>query len=294
MHSSTYSELMGVIDNCPEDLIFYHYCSSDTFLAICTGKKLRFSDMNSMNDSLEGSWGYDLLIQVGNKLISEEKISIEFLERLDEILHFSSFQYLKLICCLSKDGDVLSQWRAYTNDATGYCLGFSAKDLLKMPIRILDVIYDLEKQNENLSTILLTLNKLFKSNDKKENEAFTELSHELSVNLARFKNPAFKEELETRLVHVALLDISDENNPKYRFDNGFVDGEPVTYCINYRMNTSVPTAYIDFDFFHNEINPIKEVILGPKNNAHPMGVVLAMSTMGLKDVKVKRSEASYR
>ncbi|UJA04521.1 DUF2971 domain-containing protein [Acinetobacter johnsonii] len=294
MHNSSYSQLMGIIDNCPDDLIFYHYCSSDTFLAICTGKKLRFSDMHSMNDSLEGTWGYDLFIQVGNKLISENKISINFLDKLDEILHYSSSQYLKLICCLSKDGDVLSQWRAYTNDASGYCIGFSAKDLSKMPVRILDVVYDIEKQSENLTTILLTLNKLFTSTDDKEKDAFIQICHELSINLARFKNPAFKEELEIRLMHVAVLDISDEDNPKYKFDNGFVDGKSVSYAINYRINHSVPTAFIDFDFLYNDVNPIKEVILGPKNNAHPMGVIIAMSTMGLKDVKVKRSEASYR
>lgn len=291
MHSSEYQKQMGIIDNCGNDLIFYHYCSSDTFLSICTGKKLRFSDMHSMNDFLEGTWGYELFIKVVNSLLEQNIVSLEFVDSVDQILHDASLHHLKLICCLSKDGDVLSQWRAYTSDATGYCLGFSAKELLKMPIRILDVIYNEAEQIENLQTILKTLNKIYVQDDK---EAFIKLCYELSVTLIRFKNPAFKEELEVRLVHIAQLDLSDENNPKYVFDNGFSNGEAVNYQINYRMNGSIPTAFIDFDFFNNEINPIKQVILGPKNIAHPAGVLMAMSSMGLNDVEVKKSEASYR
>lgn len=247
--------------------------------------------MHSMNDFLEGTWGYEIFIKVVNNLLEQNIVSLKFVDSVDEILHDASLHHLKLICCLSKDGDVLSQWRAYTSDATGYCLGFSAKELLKMPIRILDVIYNEAEQIENIQTILKTLNKIYLQEDK---EAFINLCYQLSVNLIRFKNPAFKEELEVRLVHIAQLDLSDENNPKYLFDNGFSNGEAVNYQIKYRMNGSIPTAFIDFDFFNSEINPIKQVILGPKNIAHPSGVLMAMSSMGLNDVEVKKSEASYR
>lgn len=285
---------MGIIDDVSDDLIFYHYCSSETFLSICNGKKLRFSNIHSMNDYLEGTWGYQLFISIGNLLLNQSKITLDFLDKVDEIIHQASYKNLILICCLSKNGDVLSQWRAYADNGSGYCLGFLAKHLLKMPIRILDVIYDEEIQIEKLKTLLLTLNKIYKSKNDKDKEAFIQLCNELAVNLAGFKNPAFKEELEVRLVHVLSLDTSDMDNPKYIFDNGFCDGEPVTYDISYRMNKSIPTAFIDFDYFFNNFNPIKEVILGPKNNAHPLGVILAMSTMGLKDVKVIKSKASYR
>lgn len=70
------------------------------------------------------------------------------------------------------------------------------------------------------------------------------------MNLSCFKNSAFNEELETRLIHIAVLDTSDENNPKYMFGGGTANGkECENYDIKYRMNGSVPTAYIDIDFF---------------------------------------------
>lgn len=148
MTNTSYEEFMGIIKSYPNDLIFYHYCSPETFLSICSGKKLRFSDLNSMNDHLENIWGYNIWIEVANDLLQAEEIHKDFIDRIDSVLHMASFTFLKLACCLSKDGDVLSQWRAYASDATGYSIGFSANDLLKMPVRILKVIYDKEEQKK--------------------------------------------------------------------------------------------------------------------------------------------------
>lgn len=38
--------------------LLYHYCSAETFLAICGSKRLRFNDLFSMNDFSELHWGY--------------------------------------------------------------------------------------------------------------------------------------------------------------------------------------------------------------------------------------------
>lgn len=291
MHSNSFTELMGLIDNPPDDMVFYHYCSPETYLSICTGKKLRFSDLNCMNDYKEGSWGYDIFIEVCNQLLAAQETTVECIDEIDKVLHQSSYMNLTLICSLSKSGDVLSQWRAYANNATGFAIGFLAKNLNKMPIRLLDVIYDEDLQKENLSKIIKALTSIYKTGDHK---SFEDICDELSVSIARFKNPAFKEEMEVRLIHVATLDLSDENNPKHVFNNGFVDDEPVNYEIKYRMNGCVPTAYIDFEFCYKNDDPISRVILGPKNDAHPTGVKISLSTLGLKNIDVISSTASYR
>lgn len=291
MHSNVFTELMGLIDNPPDDMIFYHYCSPETYLSICTGKRLRFSDLNSMNDYLEGSWGYNKFIEVCNQLLESKETTLECVDKIDEVLHVSSYMNLKLICSLSKSGDVLSQWRAYANNGNGFAIGFFAKNLNKMPIRVLDVIYDEDLQKKNLSIIITTLTKLYNIGEVK---SFEDICDELSVSIARFKNPAFKEEMEVRLIHVATLDLSDKKNPKHIFNNGYVDGEPVNYEIKYRMNDCVPTAYIDFDFCYKSDDPIAQVVLGPKNSALPTGVKISMSTLGLKNVDVISSTASYR
>ncbi|MDY7530349.1 hypothetical protein RGV33_01410 [Pseudomonas sp. Bout1] len=68
--------------------ILYHYCTAETFLAICTGKKLRFSDINSMNDSQEMQWGYSVWEDVATELQSE--VGIAFLDDIDAIIHLQA------------------------------------------------------------------------------------------------------------------------------------------------------------------------------------------------------------
>lgn len=295
VNNPKFDEMMGTTSQYPEDTLFYHYCSPETFLAICTGKKLRFSDLNSMNDSLEGHWGYNVWIKVANELIAEKLIPRDFIDELDEIIHKASFQYLRLASCLSKDGDVLSQWRAYGNDGNGYCIGFSANELTKMPIRILNVIYDEEEQKNIIRDFVKTIYSVEKETNREYADEFLDTCLTFAINLSRFKNPAFSEELEVRLIHILTLDLNSEY-PKYEFSGGIENGQDCSndkYKVNYRMNGSVPTAYLDIDFFY-ENNPIKKVILGPKNNAHSIGVYLALNSFGLNGVEVIRSKASYR
>jgi len=55
------------------------------------------------------------------------------------------------------------------------------------------------------------------------------------------------------------------------------------------------TAYIEEDFTNNNmINPIKEVVIGPRNEIRESAVSIFLETEGLSSVKIKRSSASYR
>lgn len=51
----------------------------------------------------------------------------------------------------------------------------------------------------------------------------------------------------------------------------------------------------DIDFTNGgAINPIKEVVLGPKNDAIPMGISVFLETLGVGNVRIRKSKASYR
>lgn len=289
-----YEDFMGIRGSYPDDMLFYHYCSPDTFLSICNGKKLRFSDLFCMNDHMENYWGYNIWIEVVNELLNNNEVEESFIDQIDEIISASSAQFLRLACCLSQDGDVLSQWRAYANDASGYSIGFSANEILKMPIRMIPVCYDKDEQKNIVARFIKAIYEVEKENTSEDKEDFYRTCNEFAISLSSFKNPAFKEELEIRLMHIAVLDLSDSNNPEYKFGGGTANGKECRdYEIHYRMNKSVPTAFVDIDFYYDN-NPIKEVILGPKNESLPTGVFMAMNSLGLKDVKIKKSEASYR
>lgn len=289
-----FDKFMGTTTSYPDDTLFYHYCSPDTFLSICSGKKLRFSDLYCMNDHMENHWGYEIWIEVANDLLNRNEVEKDFIDEIDAIISASSLHFLRLACCLSKDGDVLSQWRAYAMDGSGYSIGFSANDLLKMPMRIISVNYDKNQQKKIVETFVKAIYAVEKENTTDDKEDFRQACTEFAISLSGFKNPAFAEELEMRLMHIAVLDLSDEKNPEYKFGGGTSNGEDCReYQLQYRMNKSVPTAFLDIDFYYDQ-NPIKEVILGPKNDSLPTGVFLAMNSLGLKNVTVKKSEASYR
>lgn len=48
---------------------------------------------------------------------------------INGILKNKEFDINRYICCFSKEGDILSQWRAYANDGRGISIGFNLKKL---------------------------------------------------------------------------------------------------------------------------------------------------------------------
>jgi hypothetical protein len=42
------------------------------------------------------------------------------------------------------------------------------------------------------------------------------------------------------------------------------------------------------------MNPIKEVILGPQNDNDPANVEIFLNTIGLSDVRIRKSAVPYR
>ncbi len=273
--------------------IVYHYCDGFAFHAICTNKKVRMSDLFSMNDFIEMHWGYYIWELVVTELLDE--VGKDFLDEIDEIIHSAGKYGLLVASCYSLDGDVLSQWRAYADDGKGYAIGFNAKDLIELPIRSLKVLYEQKEQVEELKNTIKALYDVEKTEEVKFGSDFRRTCFTLAFDLAGFKNPAFKEEKEVRIVHV--LDLEPSNDVLRLKDAGGhsfgkdCDGVPV----HFRMRDNMPIAYIEQDFSNNgNINPIKEVIIGPKSEVLPSAISMFLETIGIDSVKIKTSNASYR
>lgn len=272
-----------------ENDLIYHYCDSNAFFAICTNRKLWMNDLHSMNDFMELHWGYSIWEQSANTRI--EKYGKEFLDEIDEVIHFSGFQGLLLANCFSTDKDVLSQWRAYADDGKGYVIGFNAKELLQLPIRALQVLYDKEQQIKEATA---TIDALYQLKQEDSNE-FKTFCNVFGYDLSAFKNPAFIEEKEIRLIH--LLDFKKSNDFMKLVDKGGIyfgedrKGEE----IKFRIKQDIPTPYIELDFSNNnKINPIKEVVIGPKNEVMKTAIRIFLETIGIEKVEINKSNASYR
>lgn len=272
-----------------ENDLIYHYCDSNAFFAICTNRKLWMNDLHSMNDFMELHWGDSIWEQSANTRI--EKYGKEFLDEIDEVIHFSGFQGLLLANCFSTDKDVLSQWKAYADDGKGYVIGFNAKELLGLPIRALQVLYDKEQQIKEATA---TIDALYQLKQEDSNE-FKTFCNVFGYDLSAFKNPAFIEEKEIRLIH--LLDFKKSNDFMKLVDKGGIyfgedrKGEE----IKFRIKQDIPTPYIELDFSNNnKINPIKEVVIGPKNEVMKTAIRIFLETIGIEKVEINKSNASYR
>ncbi|TGQ08701.1 MULTISPECIES: DUF2971 domain-containing protein [unclassified Mesorhizobium] len=285
-------------------MILYHYCSTETFWSIISNQSIWLSSLSLSNDTMEGKW----LVKVFGELLRDEKISeYKTNKMLFHIQGLSDFAD-GLGFCLSEAGDMLSQWRGYASNASGMCIGFGKDELaaVSAKYRVTDgkgfivskVEYSESKQRELLQPVLAKLKDLAEKGafdvprnllmeagmtqeEKEQKEAlraelFNEFLYEtltLLNHLYQVKNPAFSEELEWRLV--SFLTGSDHD------------------C-KFRATTDRIIPYREFSLKLPDNAAIKEVIIGPRNISSVDLIKKLLAKHDLHDVKVSRSEATYR
>ena len=265
---------------------------ADAFEAICSNRTLRLGDLFAMNDFMERHWGYRVWEEAAAGLL--EDLGEAFIDEIDQVFHYSGYQGLLLGSCLSKQGDVLSQWRAYADDGAGYAIGFSARELSdQMPVSMLEVLYDHEAQVREMTTLVRALH-VVKTTPALES-GFGELCLVASTDKSAYKNPAFSEEAEVRLVHLIDL-VPTEHGVKFEDGGGHLAGVDVPgQPVQFRFIKGNPSPFLDLDLFGGgDRNPIKRVVLGPKSRSSPLEISLYLETIGLEGVSVDRSEASYQ
>lgn len=266
----------------PKELI-YHYCSSESFQAICENKTIRLSDLFSMNDGTELKWGYSIWIEVANLLMKE--LGREFVDAVDKHIHEFSFHSLIISSSFSLKSDMLSQWRAYSSDGNGYCVGFNAQDIFKLPVYPFKIIYNKKQQIKKITETVKFIYFAESITKEKFSQKFFDHCFFLSAELASMKNPTFFEEKEIRAIHVLAL--KQSNKSLKLIDD---EGEKVKF----RFRENCPIAYLDYDLTNGgKTNPIKEVIIGPKNKSLVSGISIYLETLEIENVVVKNSKVPY-
>ena len=180
-----------------------------------------------LNDSEEFEWGFDAfqehLISGGGPSYSEDfvtQVKTALSEKPnDNLRHF--------IFSLSANPNLLSQWIAYAEDGRGFAIGLNANtlrdrsgfgehvlrdiDLANMPkefcycYHLLPVIYEQRAQKETMVEFLAAANSFWMQCEERNHpdvQTFFRLvfQHRVKELLISFKNPAFKEESEWRIV----------------------------------------------------------------------------------------------
>ncbi len=199
------------IHRSPPNLL-WHYCSVPSFEGICRSGHLYLSDLDSMNDYREGRW---LRGEIARRVTGDARVFLPYLEASRIRFNLGPF-----ITSLSEDGDLLSQWRAYATGGHGAALGLLS-ERLSIPVfhiteeqlpgytALCNVIYDTEIQELVADAIVAIINEIVR---EMQGHSFPPNSHpyipcSAYINMylhyiePLFKNPAFSEEKEWRIVH---------------------------------------------------------------------------------------------
>src|SRR6204780_1484812 len=91
-----------------DDDILYHYCSAQSFHAILESGRIRFTDINMLNDTAEMHWGYSVFEEAAGKLIkiAESKEALkglnkEFFDKADEVIAPMQHRIHPFVSCFS-------------------------------------------------------------------------------------------------------------------------------------------------------------------------------------------------
>ena len=103
------------------DQIVYHYCTASTGFSIVETKTIRLSALSHANDTSEGR----AMIQKFDELIAATSLSYEVAQVCRVIFGSFSQSTEGFAFCMSENGDLLSQWRAYAGDGAGVVIGFN-------------------------------------------------------------------------------------------------------------------------------------------------------------------------
>lgn len=181
--------------------LLYHYTNLSACSSILNNKSIWLSDCRFLNDTKELKEAIDIFL---------EPFSDEDRKILSSSFIYNSFNRNYCIFSLSKKHNVLSQWRAYSNDAKGVAIGFDRNVLEKLGFTCVDCIYEehkvfledvREKHSNAIERILHSKKELVAENDfirwLGENNSIVD---NVVNDLLKVKNIAFKEEQEVRII----------------------------------------------------------------------------------------------
>lgn len=280
-------------ESVPSGTILYHYTDIGGVKGILENKCFRISRASFLNDSMEIKYIFKCLNETVSKLSIKEN---EFLKLIKKIARkFSDGEYdynyffspssidSRYILSLTTNNDSLMLWSYYSN-FDGYNIGIDFYEFMEEKEKKEDVvflhgkvIYDIEKQQKLIKDELMAANRIL---DKYEGEVSEKMKKKLVDDLAQcfflnmtilssfFKHPSFKSEEEYRVV---VTDYNKNMEVQYKVAKGLI----------------IP--YIEIKQKSNNLIPVKEITIGPKNNSDiaKQGIRSFTNSLGYTESKLE-------
>lgn len=274
----------------------YHYTSPAGLRGIIENGVLWAGDAWFMNDLREARYGIELMrgaleaLEPGCEI--ERRIREQALEAFLDFENNAGELPRSHIACLSREGDQLSQWRAYGRPR-GFSIAFDYGWLLqdphllsspKQPLTVQEVVYEREAQLEKFRSIFDdAVTDAKGASDGGVDRAG--LTNDFLVSALQravwFKDPAFQEEREFRL----------------QFFSGYYKQDSAD--LKFRDGAMGLTPYMEIQLAPRGarmIRALREVIVGPQpNEAEALRAVRQLlNKNGYDDVEVRPSNVPLR
>lgn len=256
-----------------------------------------------LNDNAEMHWGYSVfeeaagkLIQLAEKRENLKGLNKEFFDKVDTVIAPIQGHIHPFIACFSREPDLLGQWRAYADDARGYAIGFDAGALGHMPVSLLSVEYDRQKQVQEMMDALGATFLENEDDGRSFGSKFFRSCALIANYMLAFKNPIFREEKEIRSLHVVDVEAT-KKIMKLKDGGGTLGGKEQVAGedVHFRVQDNALIAYLDISFRRGyERSAIKTIAIGAKNNNWPANVFYFSGSLEYEDIKVRKSLSTYR
>ena len=289
----------------------YHYTTLSSLISIIETQTIFSTNINFLNDKNEFKFGVGLILNVVDKL-KKENIENPVLDMIEEKIDriYKSERY---VTCFSKNGDLLSQWRAYSNNGKGVAIGFNSslfKSSINQIISGKHITYDESYQLKVIEELIRIILAFFKK--RKEMIEWADYGYEWLVAstvlefldniIATYKHPSFSEEEEYRFEYTI-----DGNMIKKGKEN-----------ILFKSTDTIITPYIrlkgkykqyledkdkglyddlgaDLTFAIKQL-PIDKIIIGPSLDFESieLGIQELLDKNNYENVKIEKSKIPYR
>jgi hypothetical protein len=271
----------------------YHYTDAIGINNILESGHIWASDLLYLAGSRELDYARELVRQhVGQRWNGDDPLLREFCALADTALDPRMWPRSVFAACFCENGDALAQWRAYAGPRGGYAVGLrtallGADSVRSPPAHLRRVIYDPERQSALIGGLLDRTLALLRDADGNRTEAIEialeYLADHLAELVASFKQPAFREDQEWRLLMVADTAYPDEGLARVRFRTA--GGHIVPY---------IPVAVVPAG--GPASSPIAEVICGPLERADlsARAIQMLLKKRGVTGARVRPSNLALR
>jgi hypothetical protein len=293
----------------------YHYTTEKGLLGILESQSIWCSHIKYFNDPAEWVYGENLVVKKINDILlqnDDSNIKVVLEDLITYITSLSKRFFDVYAACFCIDGNLLSQWRGYSNGGGGYSLGFAFDSTTKFTYDLTNlsnlklaglrkVIYNKSLQDELIDkalNYLIDSAKIVIKNDLTNKEKvyrgiLTQMAMNFSNRLAEiivcFKNQVFEKEDEWRLIifkpRATARDIQKE--------------------VKFRPSNGILIPYLSTNIYNDEkikSFPLNEIRIGPsldsETTLHSIRLLIERQCKTLTEIKIQENievrSAGYR